>query len=119
MAILLATEEPRGSGEANPLQHVRNLMVSRSIDCNFLRCSVRFAPPLVILEEDLRKAIAIIGQCLTDLDQVSALYSESIPCDETLDFSLTTSQEKSRARRGSRKCLTTDRLINDAAWVKR
>ncbi|KAG1732652.1 pyridoxal phosphate-dependent transferase [Suillus paluster] len=32
---------------------------------------VRFAPPLVILEEDLRKAIEIIGQCLFDLDQVS------------------------------------------------
>jgi ornithine--oxo-acid transaminase len=49
------------------------LLFSLSVCCNFLlRSSVRFAPPLVILEEDLQRAIAIIGQCLSDLDQVSA-----------------------------------------------
>jgi hypothetical protein len=32
--------------------------------------SVRFAPPLVIEEEDLRKSIKIIGECLEDLDKV-------------------------------------------------
>lgn len=32
--------------------------------------SVRFAPPLVIEEEDLKKAIRIIGETLNDLDTV-------------------------------------------------
>jgi len=31
---------------------------------------VRFAPPLVISEEDLREAVKIIGECLVDLDQL-------------------------------------------------
>ncbi|KAB5595978.1 Ornithine-oxo-acid aminotransferase [Ceratobasidium theobromae] len=31
---------------------------------------IRFAPPLVISEEELRKSITIIGQCLRDLDTV-------------------------------------------------
>ncbi|KAG1856742.1 pyridoxal phosphate-dependent transferase [Suillus subluteus] len=51
------------SGEANSLQHVRDLIV-------------RFAPPLVILEEDLRKAINIIGQCLIELDQLDDIPGE-------------------------------------------
>lgn len=33
--------------------------------------SIRFAPPLVISEEDLMKAVRIIGECLEDLDKVS------------------------------------------------
>lgn len=36
-------------------------------------CSVRFAPPLVIKEEDLRRAIKVIGECLQDLDNVRIL----------------------------------------------
>jgi hypothetical protein len=74
VAILLAPEEPGRSCEADSLQYVRHLLFPLSICCNFLLFwySVRFAPPLVILEEDLRKAIDIIGQCLTDLDLVSA-----------------------------------------------
>ncbi|KAF9450520.1 ornithine aminotransferase [Macrolepiota fuliginosa MF-IS2] len=39
---------------------------------------IRFAPPLVIDEEDLKKAVRIIGECLNDLDVV-----ETIPDDET------------------------------------
>ena len=35
--------------------------------------SVRFAPPLVISEEDLRKAVKTIGECLADLDVVRIL----------------------------------------------
>lgn len=31
---------------------------------------MRFAPPLVISEEDLRKAVKTIGECLVDLDVV-------------------------------------------------
>jgi len=31
---------------------------------------VRFAPPLVIKEEDLRRAIKVIGECLQDLDNL-------------------------------------------------
>lgn len=42
-----------------------------------LRGSIRFAPPLVISEEDLRKAVKIIGQSLDELDSV-----ERIPGDE-------------------------------------
>lgn len=38
---------------------------------------VRFAPPLVIEEEDLKKAVAIIGECLADLDVI-----ETIPGDD-------------------------------------
>ncbi|GJJ14021.1 hypothetical protein Clacol_008278 [Clathrus columnatus] len=37
---------------------------------------IRFAPPLVISEEDLDRAIHIIGQCLNDLDKI-----EDIPGD--------------------------------------
>ncbi|KAH0580013.1 ornithine aminotransferase [Termitomyces sp. 'cryptogamus'] len=38
---------------------------------------VRFAPPLVITEEDLKKAVRIIGECLEDLDKL-----DSIPGDD-------------------------------------
>ena len=33
---------------------------------------MRFAPPLVISEEDLKEAVKIIDECLVDLDQVSS-----------------------------------------------
>lgn len=36
--------------------------------------SIRFAPPLVISEEDLMRGVKIIGECLADLDKVR------IPC---------------------------------------
>lgn len=39
--------------------------------------TIRFAPPLVISEEESAKAIRIIGECLADLDKVSV-----IPGDE-------------------------------------
>jgi ornithine--oxo-acid transaminase len=39
--------------------------------------SIRFAPPLVISEEELAEAVKIIGECLVDLDQL-----EDIPGDE-------------------------------------
>jgi ornithine--oxo-acid transaminase len=32
--------------------------------------SIRFAPPLVISEEDVRKAVRIIGESLDELDKV-------------------------------------------------
>jgi len=38
---------------------------------------VRFAPPLVISEEDLKEAVTIIGECLLDFDQL-----DDIPGDE-------------------------------------
>jgi len=38
---------------------------------------IRFAPPLVISEEDLMKAVKIIGECLADLDKI-----DQIPGDE-------------------------------------
>ncbi|QRW08240.1 aminotransferase class-III protein [Ceratobasidium sp. AG-Ba] len=34
---------------------------------------IRFAPPLVISEAELRKSISIIAQCLSDLDKVEAI----------------------------------------------
>lgn len=38
-----------------------------------LRRSIRFAPPLVISEDDLMKAVKVIETSLLDLDRVSAL----------------------------------------------
>jgi len=38
---------------------------------------IRFAPPLVISEEDLAKAVKIIGDCLLDFDVL-----DEIPGDE-------------------------------------
>jgi acetylornithine/succinyldiaminopimelate/putrescine aminotransferase len=37
--------------------------------------SIRFAPPLVISEEDLDKAIKILAHALNDLDKVSFCFS--------------------------------------------
>ncbi|KAK0189409.1 ornithine-oxo-acid aminotransferase [Armillaria mellea] len=37
---------------------------------------IRFAPPLVISEEDLLKAVRIIGECLDDLDKVDVIPGE-------------------------------------------
>ena len=36
--------------------------------------SIRFAPPLVISEEELLKAVRIIEECLFDLDKVRSFY---------------------------------------------
>ncbi|KAG2117149.1 pyridoxal phosphate-dependent transferase [Suillus discolor] len=53
------------------------LLKSRGVLAKPTHCNiVRFAPPLVILEEDLRKAIRIIGQCLSDLDQLDDIPGE-------------------------------------------
>ena len=43
--------------------------------------SVRFAPPLVIEEADLREAVKIIGECLADLNEVSSfpVFSLCVP----------------------------------------
>ncbi|KAF8900129.1 ornithine aminotransferase [Gymnopilus junonius] len=37
---------------------------------------IRFAPPLVIEEQDLKEAVKIIGECLTDLDQLDEIPGE-------------------------------------------
>jgi len=37
---------------------------------------IRFSPPLVISEADLRRAIKIIGECLNDLDKVDVIPGE-------------------------------------------
>ncbi|KIM57553.1 hypothetical protein SCLCIDRAFT_28774 [Scleroderma citrinum Foug A] len=37
---------------------------------------VRFAPPLVISEEDLRKAVNVIAECLNDLDRLDDIPGE-------------------------------------------
>jgi ornithine--oxo-acid transaminase len=44
-------------------------------------CSIRFAPPLVISQEDLEKAIQVIEQCLVDFDKVgpsSYMYGQGL-----------------------------------------
>jgi len=38
---------------------------------------VRFAPPLVISEEDLKKAVKIIGECLEDLDKLDDIPGDA------------------------------------------
>jgi 4-aminobutyrate aminotransferase-like enzyme len=76
MAALLVAEEPRRVGQAHPCQRVSLLWscgVPRLIACS----SIRFAPPLVIEEEDLKKAVKIIGECLADLDVVSLCSPQS------------------------------------------
>ncbi|KAK7045375.1 ornithine aminotransferase [Paramarasmius palmivorus] len=37
---------------------------------------IRFSPPLVISEEDLRRAVKIIGECLEDLDKLDDIPGE-------------------------------------------
>lgn len=75
MAVLFAFEEQRRFGEADARQYV--CVPSLFCCCNFLTVlllcfsSVRFAPPLVISEEDMKEAVKIIGECLLDFDQVS------------------------------------------------
>lgn len=52
---------------------------------DYLSQSIRFAPPLVISEEDLQNAIGVIRQALIDLDQVRwidpSCYSTDRPAD--------------------------------------
>ncbi|KIM57847.1 hypothetical protein SCLCIDRAFT_28573 [Scleroderma citrinum Foug A] len=55
VAVLPALEEPRRACEAD---------------------IVRFAPPLVISEEDLRKAVNVIAECLNDLDRLDDIPGE-------------------------------------------
>lgn len=56
--------------------HVNMSVTLYFVVCNsdrsfVLFSSVRFAPPLVISDEDLKEAVKIIGECLLDFDQVS------------------------------------------------
>ncbi|TFK29175.1 ornithine aminotransferase [Coprinopsis marcescibilis] len=39
---------------------------------------IRFAPPLVIEEEDLRRAVRIVGECLRDLDELEVIPGETL-----------------------------------------
>jgi len=58
------------------------LLKSRGVLAKPTHCNiVRFAPPLVILEEDLRKAVDIIGQCLADLDELDEIPGE-LECEK-------------------------------------
>ena len=41
-----------------------------AIEHRSLFFSIRFSPPLVISDEEMHKAIKIIGACLNDLDKV-------------------------------------------------
>ena len=71
MAVLFTFEEQRHVGKANACQYVCFPFLPffpKIVPDHFF--SVRFAPPLVISEEDLKEAVKIIGECLLDLDQV-------------------------------------------------
>lgn len=87
MAVLPVAEEPRVVGKANARERVglpfffsfqpRGVLIVFILDiASDFRYSVRLAPPLVISEEDLAKAVRIIGECLVDIDEL-----ENIPGD--------------------------------------
>jgi ornithine--oxo-acid transaminase len=59
---------------ALPTQGNMSVVIFVSTASVDLRHSIRLCPPLVIGEEDLRKAIKIFGKCLLDLDEVSVLF---------------------------------------------
>lgn len=74
MAVLFVAEESRSAGEAHACQYVSLFCSLRSVGVEVVG-SVRFAPPLVISEEDLKRAVKIIGECLADLDNVFQIYA--------------------------------------------
>ncbi|KAG8815299.1 ornithine aminotransferase [Serendipita sp. 399] len=47
---------------------------------------IRFAPPLVIEEEDLKKSIKVIGECLKDLDELDKLPCEAAESAEEKSY---------------------------------
>lgn len=49
--------------------------------CLIILPSIRFAPPLVITEADLDKAVCIIESCLNDLDTVDVIPFEVRPSE--------------------------------------
>jgi hypothetical protein len=63
--------------------------------------SIRFAPPLVIEDSDLRKGISIIEESLRELDQVCILlfYTGQDDADRSPLPSLTASREMLERRR--------------------
>ena len=70
MGVLFVVEGSWCVGQAHPPQHVSNSSrYPSSLSSQFFR--IRFAPPLVIEEDDLRRVIRTIGQCLEDIDVVS------------------------------------------------
>lgn len=68
MAVLFAAQEPGRARQADTCQHVGD-RVSSLIDGDGV-CSIRFAPPLVISEEELETAMRRIEECLYDFDKV-------------------------------------------------
>ena len=75
VAALSTSKEQRRAREAHTCEHVSSLpsfppKYMRLLSCSYF--SIRFAPPLVISEEDMLKAVDIIGECLRDLDKVCA-----------------------------------------------
>jgi hypothetical protein len=63
--------------------------------------SIRFAPPLVIEESDLRKGISIIEESLRELDEVSITFLDfgSFPYRGPFHSSLTVFQGTKERRR--------------------
>lgn len=67
------TSESGPSGQADSYQHVSALFrcIGAVLIMPIAHNSIRFAPPLVISEAELDKAISIIEGALSDLDKVS------------------------------------------------
>ena len=85
MAILSRAKEQGSVSEADSCQYVSPFICYGDVG-HLAACSIRFAPPLVISEEDLMKAVDIIKQCLEDLDKVNSekfTISEELTDDHT------------------------------------
>ena len=70
VAVLFAVEESGRAGEADARQHVGDRVLCLMMMMLMCRGSIRFAPPLVISEEELETAMGRIEQCLDDFDKV-------------------------------------------------
>jgi ornithine--oxo-acid transaminase len=77
-AVVIDEEVSRRQGKGRTAWQLCLLLKSRGVLAKPTHVNViRFAPPLVIEEEDLKEAVKIIGECLADLDVV-----DEIPGDE-------------------------------------
>ncbi|KAF5329780.1 hypothetical protein D9619_009099 [Psilocybe cf. subviscida] len=71
-AVVIDEEASRRQGKGRTAWQLCLLLKSRGVLAKPTHVNViRFAPPLVIEEEDLKEAVKIIGECLADLDVVS------------------------------------------------
>ncbi|KAF9481628.1 ornithine aminotransferase [Pholiota conissans] len=78
-AVVIDEERSRKEGKGRTAWQFCLLLKSRGVLAKPTHVNIiRFAPPLVIEEEDLREAVKIIGECLADLNEI-----DEIPGDDT------------------------------------